>query len=233
MFGNDAWGVWLWECGGLLLNPGLLLPTPPGPCWVTGQGLTLLGCSWVVLPWEWEQPRAPTLLKPPLAWGHAESPGSAAGRGSALCPPSTKANLLRGRSADATLSPWLEDLERDWRSNEGPWENIEGQGWEKWPQHKWKLFKMLWQVICCYWLYVRNIQVLGDISASPVYVSEWCTEWRTLMCGISGKKGEIVNIEFRIWRAAMRRLPRCCWTWAPRLEAHPECNWNPPITHRD
>lgn len=208
MFGNVAWGVWLWECG------GLLLPTPAGPCWVTGQGLTLLGCSWVVLPWEWEEPRAPTLLKPPLAWGHAESPGSAAGRGSALCPPSTKANLLRGRSADATLSPWLEDLEREWRSNEGPWENIKGRGWEKRPQHKWELFEMLWQMMFSLIICQKYPGVRGHFALSCL--RQYLGEKR-------------VHCEYRVQVLTSSHEDATQML----LEAHPECNWNPPITHRD
>lgn len=111
VFGNVVWGVWLSGCGAPAALPWPAAARPSWALLVNGQGLTLLGCSWVVLPWEWEEPHAPTLLKPPLAWGHAESPGSAAGRGSALCPPSTKANLFRGRSADATLSSQLEDTD--------------------------------------------------------------------------------------------------------------------------
>lgn len=76
-FGGFMW-VWMRRKGEVR---GLGPLSRGGVGWVGGQGLTLLWCSWDVLPWEWEEPRAPTLLKPPLARGHSESPGSARGSG--------------------------------------------------------------------------------------------------------------------------------------------------------
>lgn len=82
-------GVWdgVCECGGASLPLAGWARDRDSPC------SDALGSS--CREWEWEEPRAPTLLKPPLARGHAKSPGSAAGRGSPLCPP-TKARLICG-----------------------------------------------------------------------------------------------------------------------------------------
>lgn len=122
-----CWGFFVCDeyCGGCCTLA--LLPCVGCAGWLgEGQGLTLLWCPWDVLLWEWEALRAPTLLKPPLATGHAESPGSAAGRGFSLSPPDkSMVNLWRGRSADTTLSPTAVGTEnlRETRYSARNWEN--------------------------------------------------------------------------------------------------------------
>ncbi len=125
----------LWVYGGCCTL--VVLPWIPWLCWPgEGQGLTLLWCPWVVVPWEWEEPRAPTLLKPPLARGHAESPGSAAGRGFALSPP-TKAWLICGGAEVQTPHyhhgqwTWRHRNITETRYRERLWENTEGQRHER------------------------------------------------------------------------------------------------------